>query len=240
VWNGVDRHAVRAALRDLFAQWGLPAGLRLDNGHPWGSPRDLPTEFALWLIGLGVEPHWNRPRHCEANGIVERDHGVLARWSEPATCRDAAELAERLTQAAIIQRAVYSVGRDRGSRLSAYPGLAAGGRAYDSAHERRQWDVRRVWRWFAARSWRRVVDKVGRISLYNRALGVGRAWAGQTVHVTFDPDAVAWVIQDAHGRELRRHPAPELSRARVWTMTVAGRRDPPPATEGQLSVVREG
>jgi hypothetical protein len=231
---------VRAALRGFFARWGLPDGLRLDNGHPWGSPRDLPTDLALWLIGLGVAPHWNRPRHCEANGIVERDHGVLARWSEPATCRDAAELAERLTQAAIIQRAVYSVGRDRGSRLSAYPGLAAGGRAYDPRRERRQWDVRRVWRWLAGRSWRRVVDKVGRISLYNRALGVGRAWAGQTVLVAFDPVAVAWVIQDARGTELRRHPAPELQRDRVWTLTVAARRPPPPSLPGAEPCVAPG
>jgi transposase InsO family protein len=223
---------VRAALREFFARWGLPDGLRLDNGHPWGSPRDLPTDLALWLIGLGVEPHWNRPRHCEANGIVERDHGVLARWSEPATCPDAATLAARLAAAATVQREAYPVGGARTPRLRAYPGLAVGGRPYDPAHERRQWDVRRVWRWFAARSWRRTVDKVGRISLYNRALGVGRAWAGQTVHVTFDPDQVAWIIQDAHGNELRRHAAPELRSARVWTMTVAGRRDPAPAVEG--------
>jgi hypothetical protein len=234
---------VRAALRGFFAQWGLPDGLRLDNGHPWGSPRDLPTDLALWVIGLGVAPHWNRPRHCEANGIVEREHGVLARWSEPATCRDAADLADRLAAAAAVQRETYPVGRERRSRLTTYPALAAGGRAYDPANERRQWDGRRVWDWFAQRSWRRVVDKVGRISLYNRALGVGRAWAGQTVYVTFDPDAVAWVIQDAQGHDLRRHPAPELRCARVWTMTVAGRRDPPPPrdhNQGQPLVAHEG
>jgi hypothetical protein len=230
---------VRTALRGFFTQWGLPDGLRLDNGHPWGSPRDLPTELALWLIGLGVDPHWNRPRHCQANGIVERGHGVLARWCEPATCVDAAELAARLTQAATVQRTVYPVGSPRASRSVAHSALAAGGRAYDPARERRQWDVRRVWDWFAARSWRRVVDQVGRISLYNRALGVGRRWAGQTVLVTFDPAAVAWVIQDAQGQELRRHPAPEVSAKRIWTMTVAGRRDPP-AAGGEAGAVHEG
>lgn len=220
---------MRAALRGFFARWGLPDRLRVDNGHPWGSPRDLPTDLALWLIGLGVDPLWNRPHHCEENGVVERDHGVLARWSEPGTCRDAVALAARLEQAAALQREGYPV-RAEGSRLSVHPTLASGGRPYDLAREPRQWDVRRVWRWLARRNWRRLVDQVGRISLYNRPLGVGRAWAGQHVVVTFDCHRVEWVIHDARGAELRRHPAPELRRHRIRTMTVAGRR--PPAPEG--------
>lgn len=219
-------------MRRFFAERGLPARLRVDNGHPWGSPRDLPTDLALWLIGLGIEVHWNRPRRCQENGVVERGHGVLARWSEPATCRDGDELAARLEQAAALQREAYPTGRGRGSRLAAYPALAAGGRPYDPARERRQWDVRRVWRWLGARHWRRVVDKVGRISLYNRPVGVGRRWAGQTVVVTFDPDRREWVVHDARGAELGRRPAPELSRQRIWTMTVAGRRTRPPPDRG--------
>jgi hypothetical protein len=42
--------------RQVFVRWGLPDRVRVDNGYPWGTPRDLPSELALWLIGLGVEP----------------------------------------------------------------------------------------------------------------------------------------------------------------------------------------
>jgi hypothetical protein len=225
-------------LRGFFARWGVPTRLRLDNGHPWGSPRDLPTELALWLIGLGVEPHWHRPKHCEENGVVERDHGVLARWCEPATCPDGATLARRLAQAATLQRDAYPVTRTGASRSTAYPSLAAGGRPYEPAQEARIWDVRRVWQWLGRRSWRRLVDKVGRISLYNRPLGVGRAWAGQSVVVTFDPRHRQWVIHDAHGTELRRHDAPELSRRRILSLSVAGRR--PPLQPGKPSAAARG
>jgi hypothetical protein len=41
-------------LRRAFADWGRPERFRVDNGVPWGSWGDLPTDLALWLIGLGV------------------------------------------------------------------------------------------------------------------------------------------------------------------------------------------
>jgi hypothetical protein len=44
------------------------------------------------------------------------------------------------------------------------------------------------------------------------------------VALPFDADAVAWVVRDGRGTELVRHPAPELSRARILALDVAHRR----------------
>jgi hypothetical protein len=33
--------------RRIFARWGLPDRVRGDNGYPWSTPRDLPSELAL-------------------------------------------------------------------------------------------------------------------------------------------------------------------------------------------------
>ncbi len=41
-----------ATLRAAFARWGMPVHIRVDNGYPWGSTGDLPTELGLWLLGL--------------------------------------------------------------------------------------------------------------------------------------------------------------------------------------------
>jgi hypothetical protein len=54
-WEQVDRHAIQEQFRAAFCRWGLPERLRSDNGYPWGSAGDFPSELALWLIGLGVE-----------------------------------------------------------------------------------------------------------------------------------------------------------------------------------------
>lgn len=219
---------MQAVLRIWFVQWGLPRQLRVDNGLPWGSWADLPPELALWLIGLGVEMVWNRPRQSRDNAVIERAHGVCQRWVEPGACPDPETLQARLDRFTTLQRAAYPV-RNGQSRMAACPALVAGGRPYAPDQEADQWDERRVWAFLAARVWTRHVDQVGRISLYNRALGVGRAWAGTTVTVRL---AVAeegphWTIADAKGTRIRAHPAPELARDRILGLTVSHHRRPP-------------
>jgi hypothetical protein len=213
----------RDALRALFADWGLPGGLRVDNGVPWGSRGDLPAELALWLIGLGVAVHHNRPRRCQENAVVERAHGVLGAWAEPAARADAAALQAALTEACRLQRERYPAIAGA-SRATAFPALMCGGRPFDPAREAALFDERRVWAYLAGRRWTRQVDQVGRISVYNRSLAVGRRHAGRTVALQFDPEALAWVVRDGRGAELARHPAPELSRDRIRALDVAHRR----------------
>ena len=204
-------------MRGWFGQWGLPAQLRVDNGAPWGSWTDLPPDLALWLLGLGVDLLWNRPRHRQGNAVIERAHGVCQRWVEPTTCRTVAELQTRLDYVTTLQRARYPVAAGP-SRLAGFPALARGGRPYDPAQEAVGWDVQRVWT--------RRVDKVGRISLANRPLGVGRAWARQevTVRLAVADGAPQWLIRDAHGTLLRTHAASELSRERIVALAVSRRR----------------
>lgn len=211
-------------LRTWFGQWGLPAALRVDNGVPWGSWSELPPDLALWLLGLGIDLVWNRPRHSQGNAVIERAHGVCQRWVEPATCPSRAELQARLAWATTLQREEYpAIGGQ--SRVAAFPALVAGGRPYDPAEEAVQWDERRVWAWLGQRVWTRRVDKVGRISLANRAVGVGRAWAGTdvTVRLAVAEAVPVWVIRDQHGSLLRQHPAPELARERILALDVSHR-----------------
>jgi hypothetical protein len=73
-------------LRKLFRLYGLPQGLRVDNGSPLGSGSDLPTDLALWLIGLGVDMPWNHPNRPQENGVVERSQGTGQCWAEPNAC----------------------------------------------------------------------------------------------------------------------------------------------------------
>jgi hypothetical protein len=234
----VERREVQAVLRTWFAQWGVPAQLRVDNGHPWGGWNDLPPDLALWLLGLGIAIVWNRPRHSQGNAVVERAHGVCQRWVEAATCPSVAALQARLDYFTTLQRERYP-GRDGLSRLATSPALAVGGTPYAPAQEGQQWHERRVWCWLGQRVWRRRVDKVGRLSLANRPLGVGKAWARQEVTVRLIVhDAVpVWVIRDAQGQLLRQHPAPELSRERILALDVSrrrvrARRGKPPAHQG--------
>jgi hypothetical protein len=82
--------------RHVFKGWGLPDRIRVDNGYPWGTSRDLPSELALWLIGLGVEPIWNPPGQPTYNPKVERSNGVTQQWGELHTCTDCRKAAKVL------------------------------------------------------------------------------------------------------------------------------------------------
>ena len=70
-WEHVPAQAIQTMFRHVFTGWGLPDRVRVDNGYPWGTPRDLPSELALWLIGLAVEPIWNPPGQPTRNPKVE-------------------------------------------------------------------------------------------------------------------------------------------------------------------------
>lgn len=222
-WSQVPPTDVQALLRRAFDRWGRPERFRVDNGVPWGSAGDLPTDLALWLIGLGMEVTWNTPRRPQENGVVERSQGTAKRWSEPRACATAEELQRRLEEMDGIQRREYpSVGGR--SRWEAFPELAHSGREYTSRWEGAHWSLEAVGAHLASYAVPRRVDKSGTVSVYNRNHYVGKIHQGKTVHIMFDPEAREWIFADEKGQQLRSRPAREISRESIMGLMVTNRR----------------
>lgn len=209
-------------MRLAFARWGLPRRLRVDNGAPWGSTGDFPTELSLWLIGLGIDMHWNPPRSPQDNGVVERSQGTSNRWCEPQTCATAEELQARLDRMDRLHREDYPY-RERLSRMSYFPGLAHSGRPYARDREEALWEWSRVAEHLSTYVLIRRVDRSGLVSLYNRGHYVGKIHRGKDVYVMYDPERNEWFFTDREGRQLRRQPADELSQERVMDLNVTHR-----------------
>ena len=222
-WASVPPTAVQTELRRAFTRWGLPASFRVDNGVPWGSAGDLPTDLTLWLLGLGVDVHCNPPRRPQKNGIVERSQGTAKRWAEPGACATPEELRQRLTQMDTIQREEYPSVAGQ-SRRAAFPALAHSGRTYRVRGERRPWSLEKVLAHLAGYAVRRRVDRCGKVSLYNRTRYVGILHQGKDVYVMLDPESREWIFADAQGHQLRSQPAAELSRERIVGLQVTHRR----------------
>ena len=232
-WTQVAPTTVQATLRQVFAQWGLPERLRVDNGAPWGSWNDLPPALALWWIGLGIASIWNHPRHPQENGYVERVNGLVDQWGEPAQCGSFALWTERIAWLVQTQREEYPA-VDGQSRSTAYPSLYTNPRQYVPQDEPSQWDLRRVQSYLAQGRWPRQVSAVGQITLYNRRYQVGRPHARSQVWVHYDAAAQAWVIEDERGQELVRHVAREITTERICRLDVSygkstAKTVPPPA-----------
>jgi len=177
----------------------------------------------LWLIGLGIEMIWNRPRRPQDNGVVEKSQDTAKRWAEPQTCATAAELQRRLEEMDGIQRQEYPSVRGR-SRLEAFPGLAHSGRAYSRAWERSHWSLEAVAKHLAGYAVPRRVSRTGTVSLYNRNHYVGIIHQGKDVYAMLDPEVREWVFADEDGRQLRRKAAPEISRETIIGLRVTHRR----------------
>jgi hypothetical protein len=215
---------VQAQLRRAFTRWGRPERFRVDNGVPWGSAGDLPTDLALWLIGLDIGVAWNPPRRPQDNGVVERSQGTAKRWAEPRACSSEVELQRRLEEMDDIQRREYpSVGGR--SRWEAFPGLAHSGREYTSRWEVAHWSLEAVGAHLASYAVPRRVDKSGTVSVYNRNHYVGKIHQGNVVYIMFDPEALEWIFADEKGQQLRSRPASEISRESIIGLMVTNRRN---------------
>ena len=223
-WNVVEPTLVQERLRLVFTQWGLPKSFRVDNGTPWGSKGDWPTDLALWLIGLGVEMTWNPARTPQDNGVVERSQGTGKRWTEPETCKDPDELQRRMNEMDRIQREAYPSIHGQ-SRWQAFPGLQQVDRPYSKTWEKRHWDLNLVLSHLAEYSAVRHVDRKGRVSVYNRSHYVGTAHHGKNLYVLLDPVDREWVFTTAEGVQLRRKVAEEITRDRIIKLQVTNRRD---------------
>jgi Mu transposase-like protein len=219
----VPPRQTQAALRRAFQTWGLPEALRGDNGIPWGSRGDLPTDLDLWLAGLGVPVRFNPPRRPQDNGVVERSQGTGKRWGDPATATDAAALQAIMDQMDRRQREQYPY-CGRRSRMDCYPALPHSGRPYDAAGEHRQWSEERALDLLASQVVARQVSRQGTVSVYNRNYYVGKAQAQQQVLVRFDPQQRCWLFADRDNHLLNQHDAPEISAANILGLTVTHRR----------------
>jgi hypothetical protein len=69
---------VRAALRNVFQQFGLPQAIRSDNGRPFASsaPAGL-SELSAWWLKLGIAHERIEPGKPQQNGRHERMHLTL-------------------------------------------------------------------------------------------------------------------------------------------------------------------
>jgi hypothetical protein len=223
IWSKVSPDAVREQLRSAFARWGLPNLMRVDNGVPWGSWGDLPTDLSLWLIGLGVGLHWNNPHSPQENGVVERSQGTSNRWCEPWTCDSPEELQRRLDRMDRLYRETYLY-RQRLSRMAFFKELKHSGRAYAPAQEQELWVWSRVAEHLAGYAVLRRVDSKGQVSLYNRGHYVGQVHRGKVIYVMYDPNRNEWVFANQDGHQLRSLPAEQLTLRRIIDLDVTHRR----------------
>lgn len=191
---------MQLAFIERVKQWGWPKTVKVDNGRPFGDPlRGGLPPLALWLIGMGVDVVWNRPRTPQDNAKVERCQSTLATWTEFENVADGTELTKKLKEQAQFYNYDF---RDRRqgnqTRIERFPDLVHSGRCYEQA----TFDSQRVADFIGKGSWQRTVSKVGQISMPGGRFSIGQRYAGQLVTVKFCPQTHSLEIFNSAGQIL--------------------------------------
>lgn len=78
VLKAADALHVKPVCAAAFREYGLPVGLRSDNGAPFGSNGESGlTRLTVWWIKLGIVPEHITPGKPQQNGRHERMHRTL-------------------------------------------------------------------------------------------------------------------------------------------------------------------
>jgi len=209
---------IRTLLLALFEQWGLPLGIRTDNGSPFGVPtRDIIPILSLWLVAWGIKPILNRPRRPQDNAKVERNQGTASRWSEVYSCLDVESMQTKLDQMGQIQRDHYPVKRlGNQTRRKVFPDLYHIKRPFDP----KAFDPDKAYQYLEQATFPRKVSASGVIQLYNKDFNVGMAYKHQIVKIKFQAQSLSWVALDDKNQTIKLWPDDRFSPENLFNLTV--------------------
>lgn len=199
----------------------MPKSIRIDNGAPMADPqrKRLPV-LALWLIGLGIEVIFNRPRRPTDNAKVERMQQTTKNWADIKNCLDSEQLQKQLDQAIEFQRSTYKVRRlNNLTRMERYPTILDNSRTYDES----KFDDQLIYQHLAKWQFVRQIGKSGQFSLYGQVYYLGKSFAKQFVVIALDSETKEWKVSDSNGILLKNISAKNMDKVNLWNLTICQR-----------------
>lgn len=192
----VSLSELQHTLRAGFARWQtLPEEIQTD-GEPLfvgNVTEQFPSQFTLWLVGLGIRHRVIRPGKPTDNAEVERCHRTLNEYAllgrEQCTLVDLQSALDQAWHELVFVLPSQAQNCAGQPPVVAHPDLLERPRPYQPHTEISLFDLSRVDAFLAQFSWQRIVGKTGQVSLggQHHYYSVGRIYANQLVSVHFDP-----------------------------------------------------
>lgn len=189
-------------LRDSFAQSGRPEEIQTDWERVLRpAPGDnFPSLFTLWLRGLDIIHIDPRPGVATDEAEVERSHRTVYDYYIVDMLDQPVDQIQQGLSLACHELNYEYPSRAHGCQacppVVAHPELLQPPRSFDPQFELAYFDLARMDAYLATFTFERKVGKMGQVSLGwdHTRYCVGRAWAGQTVSIRFDPCDRSYVI----------------------------------------------
>jgi len=199
--------------RQVFTKDGyLPEAIRTDHGACFVGPdqHSFPSDFTLYLWGLGIE-HELIPVKCPAkNGGIERDQRTFGEHFIDDYQFDSHEQLERDAEVFgafqnkhVPSRSVRCQGRTADETAVT---LKCRAQPYKPANEARLFSVDRIYDQLAQRRWPRLVSRSGYVHLGHHKYFAGWAYKGKEIEARFDRQSKELIFCSADKAEIKRWP----------------------------------
>jgi putative transposase len=167
----------------VFKEFGLPRGIRTDNGVPFASAHALYglSKLAVWWLRLGIALERIRPGHPEQNGRHERMHLTLKR-----------EATKPAAQNALQQQARFDAFVSQFNEERPHAALAMQVPAAVYAPSARPYRGLTALE-YPLHDWTATVTHCGRICYRTRKINLSQVFAGQLVGVRQVDDHL-WLV----------------------------------------------
>ena len=206
----------QTALRLAFMDWGLPKRIQVDRAtifYDNVTKSPFPTRLHLWLIALGVDLSFSRPRMPTDQAISERSHQLWAKQClEGQTFSSWQHLFEALNdRRRFLNQRMPCVSINNQPPLIAFPGATHSGRPYRPEYEHEILDLSRVWQYLAKGQYFRRISSAGTFTIGGQQYYLDYTLAGQQIELSFDPDLVAFSCHNEASEWLAHIPISGIS-----------------------------
>jgi len=191
-----DAACYRKICRMAFSEFGLPERISLDHDTIFlkGAPSPFPSDFLLWLRSTTVKVRFITAPPPKEHARVEGRHALVdvqALGGRTFKCWE--DVQRALDAQRRFTNAVYPVPKlGYKPRLEAFPSARHSGCKYDLLHEDALLDLEKAKAYLAKGKWYRQTNSKGQCKLGGRVYGLGKAWAGRRVEVTYSPEQNAF------------------------------------------------
>lgn len=208
--------------QQAFSKAGyLPEAIRTDHGPCFigVEKHSFPSDFTLYLWGLGIE-HELIPVRCPAkNGGIERDQRTLKehfiadyQFNSHQQLRHEAEAFGTFQNRYVPSRSIRCQGRTANETAAQ---LECKAKPYKPAREARLFSVDRIFAKLSQLCWPRMASGNGYITLGHYRYYVGRAFRGRKMEVRFDPKSKEFIFCSSDEAEVKRWPIKGISYEKI-------------------------
>lgn len=212
-----SKETIRAT-RQAFIKTGyLPEAIRTDHGSCFVGveKHSFPSDFTLYLWGLGIEHELIRVRCPAQNGGIERDQRTFGehfvadyQFHSHAQLARQAESFGTFQNRYVPSRSVRCQGRTAAETAAK---LKCQAQRYKAGEEAKLFSLGRIYAQLGERRWPRLVTPCGYAHVGHFKYYVGRAFAGQEIEVRFDRQSKALIFCSSEKLEIKRWPIRGIS-----------------------------